>query len=267
MTETTVEPTATEDTAATSTAATDAGKPKPDHSGFQRRIDQLTREKHDLRRQLDAVRAPKQEPTEPTADKTLADFDYDEKAFAKHIRQVSTEEARKAARGVLDEDRQKQTQESRAKTWQQRSKQFATEHPDFTTKVYADDVHFSESITDAITESDHGPAIAYYLADNPEELERISKMSAANAGRAIGRLESKFEAKQEATEVEAKEADAEEEPKEEKRVTKAPEPPPKIGGASTAGASISTTSAASDKLSDDEWFRREQQRVSKLRKG
>jgi hypothetical protein len=231
MTETTA-PAATDATNAdTSTAASDAGKPNP-HAGFQRRIDQLTREKHDLRRQLDSLRAPKQEPRQETSteEKSLADFDYDEVAYRKHIREVAAEEARKAARGVLDESKQKEVQQSRAKTWKERSSEFAKQHPDFTEKVYADDVAISESMMEAITESEHGPAIAYYLAENPEEAERIANMSAAAAGRAIGRLESRFD-KQETNEGEAKEqpkADPKPEIKQEPRVTKAPAPPPKL---------------------------------------
>ena len=234
MTDTTVETTATEDnTAAPSTAATDAGKPKQDHSGFQRRIDQLTREKHDLRRQLESLRTPQQksEPAEPE-EKSLADFDYDEAAYRKHIREVAAGEARKAARGVLDETKRTEQQQSRAKTWKERATSFAAEHPDFTETVYADDVQISEPMMEAITESEHGPAIAYYLAQNTEEAERIYSMSPAAAGRAIGRLESKFEAKNEPEPKPEGQAKDELKPvnklADTRATTKAPAPPPKM---------------------------------------
>lgn len=234
MTETTATAATDATTADTSTAATDAGKPKQDHSGFQRRIDQLTREKHDLRRQLDSLRKP-QETKQETAEleeKSLADFDYDEAAYRKHIRDMAAGEARKAARGVLDETKRTEQQQSRAKTWKERSSEFAKQHPDFTERVYSDDVAISESMMEAITESDHGPAIAYYLAEHPEEAERISSMSPAAAGRAIGRLESKFEAKSEPETKPEGEAKADDKPvnklAEARATTKAPAPPPKM---------------------------------------
>ncbi len=250
MTDTTVVTTATDATADTSTAATDAGKPNP-HAGFQRRIDQLTREKHDLRRQLETLQrpAPKQEQAAED-DKSLADFEYDEVAYRKHIREVAAEEARKAARGVLDETKQKEVQQSRSKTWKERAAKFAEAHPDFTQKVYAEDIQISESMFEAIADSEYGPEVAYYLADNPEEAERISKLSAAAAGRAIGRIESKFEASKETAAEASKEA--EQVVKQEPRVTKAPAPPPKLE-ATDSGSKLAWNDP---KLSQEEFNKR-----------
>lgn len=262
MTDETAEVAASEEKPAeSSTAAPDAGRPNP-HAGFQRRIDQLTREKHELRRQLESLKAPKEELKQAAAaeDKTLADFDFDEVAYRKHIREISAEEARKAARGVLDETKRNEQQQSRAKTWKERSAAFAAEHTDFTEKVYADDVQISESMFEAITESEHGPAIAYYLADNPEEAERIANMSAAAAGRAIGRIEAKLESQSAGRKdqsSETSEENAEEGRQDNKRVTKAPPPPPKIEG------SADVVAKDPDKMTTDEWLRWRNKQLSK----
>lgn len=270
MTDTTVETTATEaTTAASSAAASDAGKPKQDHSGFQRRIDQLTREKHDLRRQLESLRKP-QETKQETAEfeeKSLADFDYDEAAYRKHIREMAAGEARKVARGVLDETKRSEQQQSRAKTWKERAASFASEHPDFTETVYSDDVHISEPMMEAITESEQGPAIAYYLAQNPEEAERIFNMSPAAAGRAIGRLESKFEAKSVPEPKPEGEAKADKDTKpvnklaEARATTKAPAPPPKMEPSDSA----SKKSWNDPSLSQEEFNKRRRAQIASRR--
>jgi hypothetical protein len=123
-------------------------------------------------------------------------------------------------------------------------------------------------VAELIADSDIGPHLADHLAQNPDELNRLSKLSPAAAGREIGKLEVKLgtaepKANQESSEEDPAEktASAQEPP-----VTKAPPPPPKLQIAASGSTRPATTDAKSDKLSDDEWFKAEQKRTAALRK-
>jgi len=59
--------------------------------------------------------------------------------------------------------------------------------------IASSDVSVSQPVTDAIIESDVGPQILYYLADNPDFARGLAEKSITSQLRAIGRLEAKFE--------------------------------------------------------------------------
>ena len=66
--------------------------------------------------------------------------------------------------------------------------------PDFDEVVFEMGFPKSEVMTNAILDSEVGPQVAYYLANNPDEAEKIAELPPISALRAIGRLEAKFEA-------------------------------------------------------------------------
>ena len=82
---------------------------------------------------------------EYTADKKLAERDREERN-------------RKAAA----------EQEAKFKSWADRVNAVKSELPDFDDMVQSSDVRVSDPVRDAIMESDHGPRILYYLAENTE---------------------------------------------------------------------------------------------------
>lgn len=247
MTDTTVETTATEATTADpSTAPSDASTEQRAH-GAQKRINELTRAKYDQQRRADAAEArareleaelgkhrPKQQESTQSGRKTLADFDYDETKFYEYLDAEADKRLDERLEKKEREREQRKTQESRANSWKERVAAFEKEHSDFTERVYADGVPFSDAMAEAIAESEYGPQVAYWLADpeNRDEAERISKLSPAGAARAIGRLESKFEAKSEPEPKPEGEAKGEAKPvnklAESRATTKAPAPPPKM---------------------------------------
>ena len=65
--------------------------------------------------------------------------------------------------------------------------------PDYEEMIASSDVSVSQPVTDAIIESDVGPQILYYLAENPEFARELADKSITSQLRAIGRLEAKFE--------------------------------------------------------------------------
>lgn len=238
MTDQTVETTASEATTAdASPAVADAGKAAaPRDTGVQKRINELTRARYDAERRAAAAEAKLAESskTKPADDdsavKTLADFDYDETAYQKHIHADVEKRASTAAEKAVEAREKTQAkaaaEKARIDSWKNRTAEYAKVKVDFAEKVYSiPDAYLNDTVFEALTESEVGPEVAYYLAENLDEAERISNLSPAAAARAIGRLESKFEAKAEAK---AEVASEEAKPKDEPRTTKAPAPPPKL---------------------------------------
>ncbi len=74
----------------------------------------------------------------------------------------------------------------------------------------------SQTIVEALAESDHPARLAEYLAENPDELARVSRLGPALAKRALAKAEAAFSAGKT--------------PK--PNATNAPAPPPKVGGRS-----------------------------------
>ncbi len=78
--------------------------------------------------------------------------------------------------------------------------------------------NFPQQIFDLVAEADHPARLAEYLAENPGELDRVSRLGPAMAERALAKMQASFpklKSKPNATDV--------------------PEPPPKMGG---RGASV-----------------------------
>lgn len=107
---------------------------------------------------------------EYTADKRLDERDREEKA-------------RKAAA----------EQEGKFKAWADRVNAAKNDLPDFEDMVQSSDVRISDPVRDAIIESEHGPKILYYLAENNEYAKKLSEMSVVSAVREIGKIEARFE--------------------------------------------------------------------------
>lgn len=102
---------------------------------------------------------------------------------------------RRAAATAVQQDAQKRQHEavkaeaeSQIATYNARRATFVTDHADYAEVVEADDVQFTPALTIAIVNDEDGPAVAYHLAKNPDELERLSKMNVAQASAAVGRL-------------------------------------------------------------------------------
>jgi hypothetical protein len=111
---------------------------------------------------------------------------------------------RKAAAKAVAEDRaerERGEQASKAKaltdSWQDRKAGFMVDHPDYADVAEADDLTISIPMAAAILEAEDGPALAYYLGQNPETAERISKLSPSQAVIELGRISARLVTKTE----------------------------------------------------------------------
>jgi hypothetical protein len=72
---------------------------------------------------------------------------------------------------------------------------FSAKHPDYEEAIESiANVQVHQSVLDALKESDVGVDITYYLAKNPNELEKIVSMTPHAAIMALGKIESKLTA-------------------------------------------------------------------------
>lgn len=219
-----------------------AEKPKR-KSGFQKRIDKLTREKRELEERLTALekRVPaekadageKKPPATENKQPALEDYediaDYTKALVEWTVSQRSAEDTTRAER-----EREQARQAELAKGYRDREEAARAKYDDYDeVMAEAADVSIPRHMQQTILESEQGPDLAYYLAQNRKELEDILKLSPTAAARAIGKIEAKL-------------ATAEEPPKEKPKpkTTSAPKPIAPLSGTKPKPAS-------SDEVAED----------------
>jgi hypothetical protein len=218
-----------------------------DTRGVRKRIDKLRGRisEKDLRiqaleRELQAKsRGPAEEPsqkpveTKPDAIAEGAPNPEDFETVADYVRaqtkfelKTEREETAKQAK----EAELKAEQSKRVETFQSQVKEFAQAHDDFEDVLAdVDDIPMSITVQNVILQATNGPELMYELAKNREEYERICRMPAIDAARAIGRIEARLE----------KQAAQSQEPKTEIKKSNAPKPitPLKANGKATKSLS------------------------------
>ena len=152
------------------------------------------RERLEVRlKELEARIAPaKVDPdTEPKPEQFTDAFEY-----AKALSEYSAEKA------LLNRDKQEAEKKAATehqqtvKAWSDRITAVKAELPDFEDIVASSEVSVSDQVRDAIMDSDVGPQVLYYLAENPEFATQLQEMSTIKALREIGKLEARFEKKE-----------------------------------------------------------------------
>lgn len=164
-------------------------------TAFQKRINELTREKYDLRREIDRLKAGGtppvvSPPTTPAGEPRVEDYDTTEayiKALALHsvaqAREIDREERRQQA--VLA---QQQTEMEKFVPQVEAARTKYTDFDDVTSApIYGP---LAQSL---LYGSVHGAEIAYYLGTHPQELERLNGANLMEAARLIVKLETRFE--------------------------------------------------------------------------
>lgn len=129
----------------------------------------------------------KPEPTRPLREHFNSPEAYDEALMT-----YAAAGAAEKAKAEAQVEQQRQLQESRLQTvrdtYVERAQAFAEDHPDYHDLVDADDVGFTLPMTAAIAESEDGPAVAYHLAQHPEQMARIAKLTPAQQVYEIGKV-------------------------------------------------------------------------------
>lgn len=143
-----------------------------------------------LRAELEAVKArqnymPQEDPDpKPVRDKFASDDDYLEALTDWKADQVITQRQQQAAEAEAAAAQQRMQDE-----WLERVEGAKKVYPDFADVVGNATIEIKNHIYQAIVESEVGPEVAYYLAQNPAEAQRLNSMSPISAVRMIGKLE------------------------------------------------------------------------------
>lgn len=177
--------------------ADDATAQRSKNKGVGKRIDELTKAREDAKRERDywreqamrnqpaAQQQPEKAQEQVDDEPKPEDFDFDMGKYNRawyDWRKGQDDKASAAAKKAEQQrERQRKFQESAAA--------FAESNPDFHEVISNPALPISEQMAEVISESDNPAAVAYYLAKNPQEAQRIAEMSPAGIGRAIGRIE------------------------------------------------------------------------------
>jgi hypothetical protein len=249
---------APESQVAESAPAADAGKEK---DSFSQRIDELTRIRREEERARQNAERERdhwremamrtQQPSPKSEDdkvKTLADFEYDDAKYQTYLFEQAEKRAVSAAEKRLKEEQAKAKAEERKRGFLNKASEFEKSNKDFWEKARALP-QFSDELLEDIADLDDSPSVVYYLANNLPLADQIARLPPRAAARELGRIEAKLTAEKE------KIAAA--------KVSKTPDPPPKVEGHGDPHIGVSASSAESDKLSADEWLRRRNKQLAR----
>jgi plasmid stabilization system protein ParE len=179
---------------------------------------------------------------------TLEAYDFDPVKHAKAQNDWLKKQVQRQVKATLETVTTQQTAAQAIAKFEERAAEFAKANPDFQTVVSNPALpQFRPEIAQLIVKSEHGPAVNYYLARNPDVATRISRLSITEQAAQIGRIESQVSATGK-TAPSTKQATPAA-PKQ-KSGTKAPPPP-------TPTPSGSAASKSPGEMSMDEWVANE----------
>ncbi len=239
------------------------GKP-PEISKTQRRINQLTREKHELAARVAALekqpvevaaggkpaenaadKPGDKEPVEPADKPKPEDFaSYEE--FAERLIEWKTDQADKAKKAEKAKREAKEAHDAVVQAFQDAEDALKIERPDYDELLAgAQDVFVPDHLLASIWESDRGPELNLYLAEpaHRAEFEALAKLGPLAASRALGRIEAKLPARKAASAPNP----ADKPVLDKKPVSNAPKPVARVGGAAAGGTvSLNDETLAAD---------------------
>lgn len=234
----------------TDTAADENGKPQEEQprddkgqfkSSVQKRIDDLTFRRNQAEREAahwKSVAEARQQADIPRPGDFNSDADYEAALLEHRIEDGVNRGLAKTAEAQADKF-SREAQSAVAEAYNHRVQEAKVRIPDFAEVVGKADVAISKALHEALVESEKGPDLAYFLAKNPAEAERLNSMSVRQMDREIGRLEQNLGAKAAPAAPAA-------------RTTKAPPP---VSPGSPAGAPANTDPAKMNNQQYQAWMK------------
>jgi phage-related minor tail protein len=216
-------------------------KPGKRKGGFQRRMDKLTRQSAEQRAQIEALEkrlaeakqpaATTQEPEQPPvpAKRPIVDEYNTYEEYVEALTDYKVTQREQAQREQAERKAAEAELETKRTTYANRLEAAKQRYADFDEAMAdAADLKITRVMQEAMYESEVGPDLAYFWANNPNEVERIAKLSPLQAAREIGKLELRLAPKES-----AKAPVSAREPQPKRQTSKAPEPITPIAGGQT----------------------------------
>ena len=191
--------------------ATDEAKEKKPNPKLERRFSEITKQREQARqeaqrereqrealeirlKELEAkVNPPAAQPEDELGEEPKPEMFNDMFEYARALAEY-TADKKLMERDKEEKARQaKAEQEAKFQAWADRVNAAKNELPDFDDMVQSSDVRVSDSVRDAIIESEYGPKILYWLAENTDFAKKLADMSVVSAVREIGKIEARFE--------------------------------------------------------------------------
>lgn len=152
--------------------------------------EQLRAELAELREQMQTAQAqpaPKELDPKPMRSQFVSDDDYAEALTDWKVDQKLQERQQEEQQA-----RANAAQEALAQNWEKRLRMAKEDLKDFDDVVGKSEIDLPNHIYVAVVESDLGPELAYYLAQNPDEAKLLKGMSPTSALRTLGKLEDRL---------------------------------------------------------------------------
>lgn len=231
--------------------------------GFQKRISKLSARassaeaerdywrEQALKRNAQEQQAPKENSKNESKDNgepNPDDFETNA-AYIKACIKWEREQAIKAEKAESEKTQAKTEAQKRAETFQNKINEFKKEHADFDDVIDSCEVDLSKDLQSMILESDLAPQLMYDLANKPEEIERLNKLSDKALIKALGVLEDRLSKNSESQKPKPK-------------TTNAPAPISPVGA---KGGAISKKSLDDPSLSYSEYERLRRQQFNSKR--
>lgn len=187
-------------------------QPKKPGGGFQKRISELTREKHEAKREAEQLRellskALNGQPTKPAPAAEQSDEPRQEQFtryedFVAAKAEWKAEQRVQATLGNLQKqasvvDQEKARIEA-AKTFEREAKAQGKAIEGFDEAldtVRSEEFPMTPAVADYLLNADHKAALVKYLADNEDEAYRLSRLGAVAVGRELAKVEMRFASK------------------------------------------------------------------------
>lgn len=157
-------------------------------TGFEKRVSKLNQRIADkeaeavywrqLALQNQTAQTAQQPQQIPDQKPTLAQYNNDFEAYTN-----ATVEWR------LQQTLTQQAQQQVAQSYQQKESEFEKTHPDYRDLVASVDTPLPRDMLEALAHANNGPAIAYYLAQNEDQLDKLVKMSTGQRLLEMGKIQ------------------------------------------------------------------------------
>lgn len=237
-------------------------KPKK-KGGFQKRISKLSARaasaeaerdywrEQALKKNAQEQQAPKEtSKNESKQDNRPNPDDFDTNAeYIDALTDWKLEQREAKAKAESEKYQAKTEAQKRAETFQSKINEFKKEHADFDDVIDSCEVDLSKDLQSMILESDLAPQLMYDLANKPEEIERLNKLSDKALIKALGVLEDRLSKSSESKTKEIK-------------TSKAPSPINPVGGKS-ANTARKTIYDSDLSQAEYEAMRREQMKANR----
>lgn len=258
-------------------AAKDAANPpapKPEDAETERKknrtreyIAKLNRENAEMRERLAQVEATRQPPATPAARTpvapaaadngapTLEQYNFDYAAHQAALTAWAVDQALKQREENTSKAESTKQARDRLAAYNTKAVEFADEHPDFFEAVGSIDTKFlTNELQAAVMAHDNGPAIAYHLANNDDDLWQLASIRPDLMAAAVDRLASRLTATPPKVPAQPTIPAIPSVPA--APVSRTPAPAPTVSGRAP-------TETPPEKLTDDDWYAKDREKRRK----